>query len=719
MNYLIALSDLATQSPGEVGGKAQALGTLYAHGLNVPPAACIPAEAYRAYLRTTGLGERILLELSRKPLAEMRWEEMWDAALRIRNMFLQTPLPDVIADALAPALIALFDDKATVVRSSSPAEDSAQASFAGLHESYVNVRGLSAILEHVRLVWASLWSDAALLYRQELGLDVAQSAMAVVVQELVSGERSGVVFGRSPTQAEEAVVEAVWGLNQGLVDGTVEPDRWTLERQSRRLLGHAPAQRDQAVRPSDEGVVMAPLSEQERRNPPLSGAEVAAVLDLALRSEQISGTPQDVEWTYRADTLYVLQSRPITTDAGAPDDQRSWYLSLRRSFDNLKALRRRIEDDLIPALIREAEELAAQDVRGLSDAELAAEIERRLDRYQYWHDVYWGEFIPFAHGARLFGQVYNDALRPDDPHEFMTLLAGTELASLKRNRQLEEIADRLRADPALLASYDAGELELPDDLAAMLMGAAHQLGLGASSPREKMQVVKLVVEMARAPARSSRPAAPEKMVAEFLACFEGEARTQAEELLDLARASYRLRDDDNIYLGGVEAQLAAAVEEGRARLEGRKWLQPAALEAAQVGAALRDPDYIPKAQAPEHAPETKLNVQARQLVGQPAGPGLATGVARVVSRQESLFDFRAGEIIICDAIDPTMTFIVPLAAGIVERRGGMLIHGAIIAREYGLPCVTGVPQATEMIHSGDTVTVDGYLGIVIIERRAL
>jgi phosphoenolpyruvate synthase/pyruvate phosphate dikinase len=106
--------------------------------------------------------------------------------------------------------------------------------------------------------------------------------------------------------------------------------------------------------------------------------------------------------------------------------------------------------------------------------------------------------------------------------------------------------------------------------------------------------------------------------------------------------------------------------------------------------------------------------QARQIVGQPAGPGLAVGAARVVAGREDLAAFADGEILVCDAIEPEMTFVVPLAAGIVERRGGMLIHGAIIAREYGLPCVTGVPRATELIRTGDRVTVDGYLGIVIL-----
>ena len=104
--------------------------------------------------------------------------------------------------------------------------------------------------------------------------------------------------------------------------------------------------------------------------------------------------------------------------------------------------------------------------------------------------------------------------------------------------------------------------------------------------------------------------------------------------------------------------------------------------------------------------------ERRQLVGQPAGPGIATGVARVVDGQEELLGFKRGEILVCDALSPTMTFVISLASAVVERRGGMLIHGAIIAREYGIPCVTGVPDVARLIRSGMRLTVDGYLGIV-------
>ena len=111
---------------------------------------------------------------------------------------------------------------------------------------------------------------------------------------------------------------------------------------------------------------------------------------------------------------------------------------------------------------------------------------------------------------------------------------------------------------------------------------------------------------------------------------------------------------------------------------------------------------------------TRSTLQAIQLIGQPAGPGISKGPARVIQDTADLSEFKSGEVLVCDAVDPNMTFVVPLASGVIERRGGMLIHGAIIAREYGLPCVTGIVDATALIKTGDQLTIDGYLGIVTL-----
>ena len=229
-------------------------------------------------------------------------------------------------------------------------------------------------------------------------------------------------------------------------------------------------------------------------------------------------------------------------------------------------------------------------------------------------------------------------------------------------------------------------------------------------------IQKLLLEMAQHPSKKKRLNARDvgEMTRDFLSRFEGEQQKSASDLLDLARTSYRLRDDDNIYLGRIEKEMLRAVEEGRRRFERRGLHSEEVMGEAELMEAIKDRNDLPKLRSSVEMGSPLFEMKARQMVGQPAGPGIASGRARVIENTSDLFDFKSGEILVCDALDPNMTFVVPLSTGIVERRGGMLIHGAIIAREYGLPCVTGVPNATSLIHTGDAITVDGFLGIVII-----
>ena len=721
MRPVLSLEHITVDDRERVGGKGFALATMIKKGLRVPGGLCIAVDGYNRYLAETGLGGRILMELDRKDFAEVRWEEMWDVSLRIRNLFLKTPISKDLHSLLASSLESELSDKSVVVRSSAPGEDSSRASFAGLHESFVNIRGIDSILEHIRLVWASLWSDRALLYRQELGLDVHQSSMAVVIQELIAGERSGVTFGRNPNDPSQAVVESVYGLNQGLVDGSIEPDRWLLDRNSGTIITHHSVERHMAVGTDGESTHFKKLSTENQSVPPLSDDEVTKVFSLALEAEELFGSPQDVEWTFSGDELYVLQSRPITTMVGEKeDDKRAWYFTLRRSFDNLKDLRSRVEGELIPAMEHEAKSFAQRNLVELTDGELAQELHHRQEAHDKWMKIYWDEFIPLAHGIRLFGQVYNDTVRPDDPYEFMDLLGATEMASLERNRRLEDMAAMIREDPVLANKLRNLDYPGPDhSFSRALDSFVERFGDLSCSAELCVQgwdgITRLLLELSSRPAAKERfrPKDLESLKERFLSHFQDDQRTRMEELLDLGRASYRLRDDDNIYLGMIQNQLRLALEESKQRLTGRDNLEVEALDPLEVIEALNDPDYVPKKVVAMEEKSALFDIRPRQLVGQPASPGVVRASARVITEPSHLFDFKAGEILVCDAVDPNMTFVVPLAAGVVERRGGMLIHGAIIAREYGLPCVTGIPEASSLIHTGDELTVDGYLGIVI------
>jgi pyruvate,water dikinase len=727
MRLVLPASEVGRRHRRKVGGKALALSRLLNLGVQIPDTLCITGDAYRAYVSQTGLNERISLELHRKEFSRMRWEEIWDCATRIRSLFMRVPLPSAVEADLKVSIASCFSGKAVAVRSSALDEDGTAASFAGLHESFVNIRGVESILKHVRLVWASLWSDAALLYRQEIGLDEEKSAMAVVVQEVVAGDRSGVAFTRNPVAPSQGVIESVHGMNQGLVDGIVEPDRWVVDRRTRDILSHTPVLRQYWLVPGENGVRKAPLPQDISRHPPLSPQEVRAVFDTAMQAEEFFDTPQDVEWTVRNNDIHLLQSRPITTlKSEDGEDKRGWYLSLHRSFENLKALRERIEREFIPAMVQEADRLSRLDLNILSNQDLAEEIKRRWEINHKWVTVYWEEFIPFAHGIRLFGQFYNDTVQPDDPYEFIDLLSDTPMVSVKRNRMLEELADMIRSDPGLAENLrDGGQL---DETSAFNRKVEHfireygdlscSVTGGTQCLQAKEPLVNVLLEMATHPPVSTPRRSlkrTDKLKTAFLSRFGEGERERAAEKLDLARASYQLRDDDNIYLGRIESQLLAAIQTARRRLsdlkQGKRTTGVSQV-LADVLAEL-DPAGLSKT-AEEESTGSPRSIKPRQLVGQPAGPGIARGRARVIREHSDLADFQHGDVMVCDAVDPNMTFVVPLAAAVVERRGGMLIHGAIIAREYGLPCVTGIPDATTLLQTGEQVTVDGFLGIVTV-----
>jgi len=671
------------------------------------------------------LEEKILLEVNRKNRDEMRWEEMWDTALRIRSLFKSTPLPPFMEEKLAPIIEKRFGERPVAVRSSSTLEDSRSASHAGLHESFINIKGADRILEHMRLVWASLWSDASLLLIDETGPDERTHAMAVIIQELVAGEKSGVAFTVDPTDPGRGVIESVHGLNMGLVDGDVEPDRWFLRRSDDNILSHDQPVRDKAVLISGKGT-RTTSSGSFSATSPLSDEEVNTVWGAARGIEELFVTPQDVEWTIKDGDLYILQARPITTlETEQPArGSKEWNLGLKGSFRHLEELRARIEEVHFPKMAAQASRLASVDLSGQDDRALALEIGRRLAILQHWTDIYWDEFIPMAHGVRLFGQIYNDVMDPEDTFQFVDLLRQTPMLSTQRNAALQDLAASIRDNADLAHELEEGQIsrqteEFQKQVEDFLGRYGDLTWSGSRLFDNREPFLKFLVNMAGSASSGRDDAAPETsdpeiLALKFISRYPDGSEEEAKRVIDLGRASWRLRDDDNIYLGRIEGQLQAAVGQGLTRLAARGHPLAGHPSPARVAAALQGMPVEDDKTADQTPAPPARNVSARQIVGQPASRGLAHGVARVVTGFEDLATFVAGEVLVCDAIDPNMTLLVPMACAIVERRGGMLIHGAIIARESGIPCVNGVPGATTLIHTGDSVTVDGYLGLVIV-----
>ncbi len=715
------------ESVSLLGGKGAALARLARGGFSIPATLCLHSTAYDDFLAVNGTCEKIQLELARKDFKEMRWEEIWDASLRIRNLFLNGRFPDQLSSQIRQYVERHFAGKAMAVRSSAPDEDAGHTSFAGLHESYLDIRGVEQLFDHIKKVWASLWNDRALLYRQELGLDARQSRMAVVIQDMIDSDKSGIVFSQHPDQPGQMVIESVYGFNQGLVDGEIEPDRWIVARENGSVLSFSEAnQPRQAILRDEHGLHQQEVVGRQAARPPLSNEELAAVGNLALELEKYFGGPQDCEWTFSSGKLIVLQSRPVTSLAGGDQkDMRSWYFSLHRSFGNLIKLQQEIEGTQLPAMAEEAKALEEIELESISDLELAAEVERRMAINQKWVDVYWQQFIPFAHGMRLFGEVYNDLVKPDDPFEFVSLLAGNTMLSTARNKLMAELAALISEDPQLadqLKRQDLSAIAHKEFLVKLdqLKGRfgnlfSSQTGLLEEQESQKM-LFAVLGQFAKKPMQSTRKTEAQEKVQLFLEKARlAQLAFSGQEILDLGRASYRLRDDDNIYLGRIEQQLAVAIGEARKRLDDNALFGKAEPEVIIKALRGEKRDTVPGgATESKETTALKTQIKARQLTGQPAARGIARGPCRLIQDPRDLAAFQEGEILVVDAIDPNMTFVAPLAAAIVERRGGMLIHGAIIAREYGIPCVTGIPEAMKLIPSGQVITVDGYLGIVTL-----
>jgi len=300
------------------GGKGANLGELVCAGLPVPDGFVIGAPAYAAYCAETGLRERLSQLLDDVDVEDPA--ALQAASEAARELFDVTPMPDPLRQEIAAAYeqLAGEDLRAPVaVRSSATAEDTALTSFAGMNETFLNVRGVDAVLDAVRDCWRSLFGGRTIYYRGLNGYGQADMDIAVVVQRQVASTRAGVMFTVNPATGErgELVIEGAFGLGEAVVSGSVSPDRYVVEKATLAISRREVHHKELIVEyDSDGGTVERALSEQDALRPVLSDAEVAAVAELGRRIEDHYGSPQDTEWAFDPDgALWMLQSRPITT----------------------------------------------------------------------------------------------------------------------------------------------------------------------------------------------------------------------------------------------------------------------------------------------------------------------------------------------------------------------------------------------------------------------
>src|ERR671916_873283 len=405
--YVLGFQDIDQTQVAVVGGKGAHLGELSRiEGLRVPAGFCVTTDAFRRIMAEAPWIDDRLDRLSRLEPGDR--EAIRALSAEIRRTLEGIAIPDDLAAAITRPLARLGERAAYAVRSSATAEDLPTASFAGQQDTYLNVVGPAAVLQHVSRCWASLFTERAVTYRQRSGIDHRKVHMAVVVQQMVFPQAAGILFTADPVTSHRRVisVEASFGLGEALVSGLVNGDVYKVR--DGEVVAKAVGTKQLAIHASPAGGTQKQAIDPELQDQPaLTDAQVVRLAQLGRRIEAHFGRPQDIEWCLVDDGFQIVQSRPITTlfpIPAAEDRENHVYISvghqqmmtdpmkpLGLSFWQLTAGRPMYEAggrlfvDVTQALASPASRAGLLGMLGKSDPLIGDALQTILDR---------GDFIP-------------------------------------------------------------------------------------------------------------------------------------------------------------------------------------------------------------------------------------------------------------------------------------------------------------------------------------
>lgn len=295
-----------------IGGKAAHLGEMIAAKLPVPFGFVVTTDACKCFMQSDPrIGnwlERLESCDSQDPAA------LHAAAEDVRRQLSAIAVPGEVADAIAAAM-ASEPGSARAVRSSATVEDLPEASFAGQHDSFLNVSGRDAVLGAVKRCWLSLFSERAISYRTRKGVAPGRAQMAVIVQQLIDADAAGVMFTTDPAGGDSdcILIEAAFGLGEAVVQGKVAPDRVEVSRSGLRVVRRDTGSKRMQIVAAKDGVCEQLLAAEKAGAPVLDDETAGRLAGLGLEVERVLGGPQDIEWAVREGKIWLLQARVVTT----------------------------------------------------------------------------------------------------------------------------------------------------------------------------------------------------------------------------------------------------------------------------------------------------------------------------------------------------------------------------------------------------------------------
>ena len=329
--YVREFREIDTTGLSEVGGKGVNLGELSKiDGIRVPEGFCVTTNAYRKSLGKNEAFHALLDQLTQLNV-EAR-DQIGEISRKIRETILEAEIPSDVVKAVAHHLTQFGNEHAYAVRSSATAEDLPHASFAGQQDTYLNIKGEDAILQHIRKCWASLFSDRAVMYRMQNGFDHRKVYLSVVIQRMIFSQASGILFTADPVTSNRKVlsVDASFGLGEALVSGFVSADNYKV-REGRIVEKTISAKKMAIYGRKEGGTEVKEIESDQQNRSTLSDEQVLKLERIGRQIEAYFGSPQDIEWCLADETFYIVQSRPITTLYPIPeanDEENRVYVSV-------------------------------------------------------------------------------------------------------------------------------------------------------------------------------------------------------------------------------------------------------------------------------------------------------------------------------------------------------------------------------------------------------
>jgi len=844
-------ADLAT-----VGGKGMSLARLLQAGMPVPGGFHVTTDAYRAFVTANSLQARIEGSLDNLDVADPAALEA--ASQQIRTLFTDAPIPADVADEIAATYQALDPqlEIPVAVRSSATAEDLPDASFAGQQDTYLNIRGVDAVVNAVRECWASLWTARAIGYRSRQGIDPQGVALAVVVQELVAADAAGIMFTANPLNGKrgEALINAAWGLGEAVVGGLVTPDSLTVEKASGEILERQTTDKQIMTVRSVTGTEEQPVPADKRKQPVLSNHQAVELVKLGAQIERYYEMPMDIEWAWADDRFFILQARPITAlpvpeiEWTLPDPKGTFMrgsvvdllpepltplfatLGIPAMREQMKPMGKRmigttptltptyyavinnyaymdgnmppkmlwwVFTSMLPAYPRLLRHLAplwknelhpeyqafaqkkqSLNLNQLTDNELWHEAQELVNTSMYYVcGLQFATMGASAGSELLLTRLYNRWASREGGPQATALLMGWDNIPVRAEKSLydlamwageqEELAAYILATPTdeLVERFANPDSSTPVTFVAFADRFQDHLNsfgyiiyqldfaepLPIDLPAPMIENIKMYLRGEGVNPHDRQHASEAKRIQTrdtALTRVKGIKGWVFRKVLGWAQSLAEVREDALAEIGltypimrGIFHELGNRfVTAGYlAQPEDIYWLEKDEIESLLSGEELTLCSHIVErkvlhAQLKQITPPPMMPVKERImgiktdvfvahsadaqtgniLKGVAASPGRVTAPARVLYDPDDFSQMRPGEILVAGTTTPAWTPLFAMAAAVVTDIGGPLSHGSIVAREYGIPAVMGTGVATNRIHSGDSITVDGSTGEVIL-----